>query len=73
MKTKYILLGLKEDSFLTDAWLTANGISKDDYGMVYGSHLGLFDTFESAMIEAKRINHRKYIGLEIKPIFVIEK
>jgi hypothetical protein len=70
MKTKYLVLGLIEQTFLTDAYLQQNGVKTESNNMVYGSHLGVYDTIDEATSEATKLNDSMYIGIEIKTIFV---
>jgi len=72
MTTKYLVLSLKENAVLNEAYLTSTGIKTSDEYFVTGKHHGLFDTLNEATKYAEMILScdAPEIGVEVKTVFV---
>lgn len=71
MTTKFAVLGIKDTSVLTSAWLSSDGVHTEQESALLGSWQGECDTYQEALALVEEILPQ-FRRASILPIFVAE-
>lgn len=74
MTTKFLVMGIKEGSLVTSAWLASDGVKTEkEAGIVLGSWQVLCDTYQEALGAAEDVADNYPDGVTILPVMFKDK
>ena len=72
MKTKYLVIGLKDDTVLKDVYLSSEGLKTETEYLIIGKFMDVFDDYAKAIECVKEECSEYELGCKIETIFVKE-